>query len=44
MFAALGYEVSELKRVSYGPLKLKGLREGAVRPLAPHEVAELKKL
>jgi len=42
MFEELGYFVYELKRIAYGPVKLKGVRQGEVRPLTAHEVKMLK--
>jgi 23S rRNA pseudouridine2605 synthase len=42
MFAALGFQVLELKRVRIGSLQLGDLPEGQVRELTPKEVLELK--
>lgn len=42
MFDALGCEVVQLKRISYCTLKLKGLKEGSVRPLTVSEIRALK--
>ncbi len=44
MFANLGLEIINLKRISLGPLKLKGLKPGEFRHLEDHEIRELKKL
>jgi 23S rRNA pseudouridine2605 synthase len=41
MFAALGYEVKQLRRVRIGPLKLAGMRPGEWRLLTEREVAML---
>jgi pseudouridine synthase len=43
MLAALGYPVRKLRRVTLGPLSLKGLRAGEWRDLLPKEIAMLKK-
>lgn len=43
MFEVLGSDALQLKRISYGPLKLKGLKEGLVRPLTGSEVKALKR-
>ena len=43
LFESVGHEVLELKRVSYGPLGLKGLKEGSVRPLGEDEVLALRR-
>jgi len=40
---ALGYSVKRLKRIGFGPLKLKGLRPGEWRSLSAEEVEELKR-
>ena len=37
IFARLGFGVKELKRVQIGPLRLKGVPRGRVRPLTLHE-------
>ena len=44
MFAALGYRVTDLKRIRMGPLKLGTLPEGQTRELTPAELKALKKL
>jgi len=41
MCEAVGYKVSSLERVRFGPLTLGGLPEGESRALSPVEVAEL---
>jgi len=41
MCEAVGYKVSSLERVRFGPLTLGGLPEGESRALTPAEVAEL---
>ncbi len=43
LFAAIGHPVIRLKRVAFGPLTLKGLRPGEIRPLSPKEISLLKK-
>jgi 23S rRNA pseudouridine2605 synthase len=43
MFEALGYRVEKLLRVGYGPVRLGSLHPGEIRPLAPAEVAALKR-
>lgn len=42
MCEAIGHRVLELKRVSFGPLRLGDMREGAVRKLDPAEVQRLR--
>jgi pseudouridine synthase len=42
MFEALRRELLTLKRIAYGPVRLKGLREGSLRPLAKDEIKKLK--
>jgi 23S rRNA pseudouridine2605 synthase len=42
MFKAIGHDVLELKRVSYGPLKLGKLKTGEARLLTRDEVSALK--
>jgi 23S rRNA pseudouridine2605 synthase len=42
MCDAVGHRVLELKRVSFGPLRLGEMREGAVRKLDPAEVQRLR--
>jgi 23S rRNA pseudouridine2605 synthase len=44
MLEAVGHPVSTLARVSFGPVRLSGLRLGATRSLSPAEVGELYKL
>lgn len=41
MCEAIGHPVERLARVSFGPLSLSGLQEGAWRTLSPDEVASL---
>jgi 23S rRNA pseudouridine2605 synthase len=43
MIRAIGHRVITLKRIAYGPLRLKGLKEGAVRALTADEVRRLRK-
>lgn len=43
MLAALGFPVRKLRRVSLGPLALKGLRAGQWRDLLPEEVKMLRR-
>lgn len=42
MFESIGHPVSKLKRVAIGPIRDEGLPVGALRELAPHEVAALR--
>ena len=44
MFESLGYEVTKLDRVAYGPITKEGLARGATRKLAHGEIQELKQL
>ena len=44
MFAAIGKEVTLLKRTKVGELSLRGLERGAFRKLTPAEVNYLKSL
>ncbi len=44
LFAAIGHPVKKLKRVAFGPLILKGLLPGEIRPLKPEELKLLKKI
>jgi 23S rRNA pseudouridine2605 synthase len=44
MLAKMGHKVRELTRVKMGPLTLHGLPPGAVRPLTPRELKELRAL
>jgi 23S rRNA pseudouridine2605 synthase len=44
MCAAVGHPVVDLTRVSFGPLRLDGLREGAHRTLSEHELGQLRAL
>jgi 23S rRNA pseudouridine2605 synthase len=43
MCEAIGHPVESLQRVAFGPLRLEGMREGAVRRLVPAEVERLRK-
>lgn len=43
MFEAIGYEILELRRIAYGPLRLKGLEVGSSRPLTENEVLDLRR-
>ncbi len=42
LFAAIGHPVIALKRVAFGPLTLKGLKPGEMRPLSLRELKQLK--
>lgn len=42
MFEALGHSVEKLVRVAYGPVELRGLSPGEMRPLSAREVELLK--
>ncbi len=44
MCEAVGHPVISLKRLRYGPLKIKGMRAGEARMLGQQEVDELRKL
>ena len=44
MIETLGYEVLDLKRISYGPLALGSLKEGQSRLLTGNEIKMLKKI
>jgi 23S rRNA pseudouridine2605 synthase len=44
LLEAVGYPVLGLVRTRFGPIDVKGLKAGAVRPLTPLEVGELYKL
>jgi 23S rRNA pseudouridine2605 synthase len=43
MVEAVGHHVDSLERIAFGPLRLKGLEEGAHRRLTPAEVDALWK-
>lgn len=43
MFKALGLTVKSLKRISIGPIKLGGLKEGKFRELTKEEIVELNR-
>lgn len=42
MLARFGYKVRDLNRIRFGPLTLEGVPVGAVRPLLPRELKELR--
>lgn len=42
MFESLGYEVIQLERIAFGPLKITGLGKGDYRPLREKEIRSLK--
>ena len=42
MLEAVGYRVTSLERVRFGPLELGGLAPGASRPLEPAELEALR--
>lgn len=44
MFAKVGKEVLQLKRIAMGPLQLGNLEKGSYRPLSEEEVAKLQQL
>jgi 23S rRNA pseudouridine2605 synthase len=44
MMEAVGHPVLNLVRTRFGPVDVRGLKAGAIRPLTPHEVGELHKL
>ena len=44
VMAKLGHGVRKLRRIEFGPLKLKGLRPGEWRELTGSEVAALKRV
>ncbi|MBC7253973.1 MAG: rRNA pseudouridine synthase [Actinobacteria bacterium] len=44
MCAAVGLEVRDLIRTRFGPLDLRGVKEGEYRPLTPEEVRELMEM
>lgn len=44
MLEAVGHPVEDLVRVSFGPIKLAGLRIGAIRQLTREEVGELQRM
>ncbi|WP_028845722.1 pseudouridine synthase [Thermodesulfatator atlanticus] len=43
IFASIGHPVIKLLRVAFGPLTLKGLRPGEIRPLSGKELRALKR-
>lgn len=44
MFETVGHPVKSLKRVRYGPLRVKGMRAGEARLLGQKEVEELRRM
>ena len=42
MFESLGYEVIQLERIAFGPLKITGLGKGDYRTLREKEIRSLK--
>ncbi|NPB09947.1 MAG: rRNA pseudouridine synthase [Thermodesulfobacteria bacterium] len=44
LFASIGHPVLKLKRLAFGPLALRGLRPGEIRPLSPKELRTLRKV
>jgi 23S rRNA pseudouridine2605 synthase len=44
MFEELGYEVTKLDRVAYGPITKEGLSRGTARSLTRGEIRKLKVL
>jgi len=44
MCEAVGHPVMSLKRIRYGPLRIKGMRAGEARMLGKQEIDELRKL
>ena len=40
---AVGYRVVRLRRVGFGPILLRGLETGEIRPLTPREVRLLRR-
>ena len=42
VFESLGYEVIQLERIAFGPLKITGLGKGDYRPLREKEIRSLK--
>jgi 23S rRNA pseudouridine2605 synthase len=44
MFAKLGHKVMALHRTQIGPLKIRRVKPGEARPVAPEEIFELRKL
>lgn len=42
MFAALGFEVTSLKRVQHAVIELEGLKKGQFKPIKPQQIKELK--
>jgi 23S rRNA pseudouridine2605 synthase len=44
MLAKIGHKVRDLTRIKMGPLTLHNLAPGAIRPLTPREVQQLRKL
>jgi pseudouridine synthase len=44
MLEAVGFPVTSLVRTGFGPLRLRGLRPAASRPLTPEEIGELYRI
>jgi 16S rRNA U516 pseudouridylate synthase RsuA-like enzyme len=42
MCEAVGHPVRRLIRVRFGPIRLRELSSGEIRPLTPHEVRRLR--
>lgn len=42
MFAALGFEVTSLKRIHHATINIEGLKKGQFKPLKPQQIKELK--
>lgn len=42
MFAALGFEVTSLKRIQHATIELEGLKKGQFKPIKPQQIKELR--
>lgn len=42
MLAALGFEVTSLKRIQHATIELEGLKKGQFKPIKPQQIKELK--
>lgn len=42
MFAALGFEVTVLKRISHATITIEGLKKGQFKPIKPQQIKELR--